>query len=303
MTRTLNSALRQRLLLAGGDLDAALDIERFELRRDLFGVAGMGDLLCLSQHARVKKALRDYLRAGADVLLTPTRRANPLTLREHDLEDLAFALNLAAAEACVEAVDEEPGLGRRRFVLGVIEDRGWLAEDAEVEVAVREQAEALLAGGVDALSLEIWPELGRLKAALAGATAAVEALDSDAPLLLLNRRGGFKAPAALAQRAAGLIGLADVDGEQTPALIDELLEEGVNLLDCRGGPAAVQAADKDLRTLAADRWRPARPTTAQVLADEQQPASSWQWHSKAARSTRKAWRTAPQEEPRQLQSA
>lgn len=303
MTRTLKSALRQRLLLAGGNLDAALDTQRFDLRRDFFGVAGMGDLLCLSQHARVKAALRDFLHSGADVLLTPTRRANPLTLREHDLEDLSFALNLAAAEACVEAVDEEPGLGRRRFVLGVIEDRGWLAEDEDVQAAVREQAEALLAGGVDAISLEIWPELGRLKAAFAGAQRAVEAMESDAPLLLLNRRGSFKAPGGIARRAAGLVTLADADGEESPEVLSELLGEGVNLLACRGGPAAVGELDRTLRTLAPDRWRPVEVRGEGELSDELQPASSWQWHSPAMRSQRKAWRAAPEREERQLQRA
>ncbi len=149
-----------------------------------------------------------YFEAGCDAVLTNTFGASSIALARAGLAEEARRINLAAAEHARAAAGED------RWVLGDIgscgdflEPLGSLKADALKE-AIREQAEALLEGGVDGIIVETMTALDE-------ATVAVEAVRSvgDAPVFVClafdSAREGFRtmmgvSPSDAVGRLAGL---------------------------------------------------------------------------------------------------
>ena len=127
------------------------------------------DVLNLSQPALVQSIHADYISAGADCVETNTFGANRFKLASHGLESQVRDINLRGVKL---ARDVRESMGRDVFVLGSIGPLGrYLAplgtvgpEDARE--AFREQAEALLEGGVDALIVETFSDLVELELAV-----------------------------------------------------------------------------------------------------------------------------------------
>lgn len=124
-----------------------------------------------------------YLRAGASVLETNTFSANAAKLARQGLEGRVREINEAGARIARSAADAHPG---DALVLGAIGPLGRaLAPVGPIapdwaHSAYREQAEALLDGGADALVLETFVDLEELRVAY----RAVSGL--GAPVLLLK---------------------------------------------------------------------------------------------------------------------
>src|SRR5262249_30938693 len=156
--RTLVDALDRRVLLMDGAIAPQLRGLDLDPERDLFGAPDCTEILALTRAACMRSLHETYLRAGADVIHPHSVGASPLALRRFGLAEHAFAINYAAAQLACAAVDAVPGHGRRRFVLGVIEDFGWKTSAEELESAVAVQVEALMAGGVDGVALKLAPD-------------------------------------------------------------------------------------------------------------------------------------------------
>ena len=125
-----------------------------------------------------------YLRAGADIIETNTFGANRMKLRAFGLgEPGAAEINQAAAALAREARDAAPASRAPTWPgaigpLGVrVEPWGKTGVD-EAEAIFREQAEALVAGGVDLFMLETFRDLNEMGAAIAAVRAA-----SDLPIV------------------------------------------------------------------------------------------------------------------------
>ena len=137
--------------------------------------------LCLSAPDRVRELQLAYARAGADILLTHTFGAQSLRLAEHGLADQVVAINRAAARI---ARDVRESSGRDLFIAGDIGPLGrFLAprgpvSAGEARAAFREQAEALLEGGVDLFCVETMTDVAELRQAV----LAIRDL-SDLPVL------------------------------------------------------------------------------------------------------------------------
>jgi homocysteine S-methyltransferase len=111
--------------------------------------------LSASRPELIERIHDDYLRAGAQVLETNTFGANRVRLARHGLGDRVRELNLAAAALARRAA------GAHAWVAGAIGPTGLHAGEHELlRAAFREQADALVEGGVDALMIETmrWPE-------------------------------------------------------------------------------------------------------------------------------------------------
>jgi 5-methyltetrahydrofolate--homocysteine methyltransferase len=110
-----------------------------------------------------------YFRAGSDAVLTNTFGANKYALARHGLSDKVKEINTAAAKIARRAA------GAGKYVLGDIGPSGDFLqplgnlEPEELKNAFAEQAEALLAGGVDGFIIETETSLDE-------ATIAVEAV-------------------------------------------------------------------------------------------------------------------------------
>ncbi|MCI0489663.1 MAG: bifunctional homocysteine S-methyltransferase/methylenetetrahydrofolate reductase, partial [Blastocatellia bacterium] len=109
---------------------------------------------------------REYLKAGADIIETNTYGANRIKLTGYGLEDKIRDINITGARLACEAA------GERAFVAGAIGPLGIRIEPygptsiEEAQAIFREQAEALLEGGVDLFVIETFSDVAEIHQAI-----------------------------------------------------------------------------------------------------------------------------------------
>ena len=109
----------------------------------------------------------EYVRAGADVLETNTFGASRIKLRGFGLADRLRDINVEGVRLARTAANGEAYVAGAIGPLGIrIEPWGKTGKD-EAEAFFREQAEAMLAGGVDLFILETFRDVTELLAAIA----------------------------------------------------------------------------------------------------------------------------------------
>src|SRR5258705_792189 len=139
------------------------------------------DVLNLSNPRVVQSIHADYIAAGADCIETNTFGANRFKLAVHGLDGQVREINRRGVAL---ARDVRESSGRDVFVLGSIGPlRKYLAPLGtvtadEARAAFREQAEALLEGGVDGIVVETFSDLEEVALAVAGIRAI-----TDAPII------------------------------------------------------------------------------------------------------------------------
>lgn len=164
-------ALAERVLVCDGAMGTMLYAKGVFVNRCF-------DALNLSDAARVVEVHREYMRAGADVIETNTFGANRIKLRGFGLSDQVAEINRAGAALARQAASG------RVYVAGAIGPLGIRIEPwgktgkGEAEGYFREQAQALVEGGVDLFVLETFRDLTEIGAAI----AAVRSV-SDLPIV------------------------------------------------------------------------------------------------------------------------
>jgi len=165
MRPSLLEALTTRVLLGDGAMGTQLQQAGLE-------PGECGEAWTLDHPDRVLRIQRNYVEAGSDVLITCTFGASRIMLDRHDEGARTVDINRAAAAIAREA------LGDHGYVLGDIGPFGGLMEPygdvarADVERAFREQARALVEGGVDGIIIETQTALEELEIAIAAAREA-----------------------------------------------------------------------------------------------------------------------------------
>ncbi len=185
--------MRSRVLT----LDGALGVQ---LQRSLATAGGNVDMLNITRPEVVAAVHRSYLEAGADIIETNTFNSNAISQQEYAMEHRVEELNrrgveIARAEAR-RAEEQDPS--RPRFVAGSmgptpvaaslpddVDDPAHRAVDFNtLAEAARQQSEALIRAGVDLIILETCFDALNIKAQLFGIRQAVDALQSDIPLIV-----------------------------------------------------------------------------------------------------------------------
>jgi 5-methyltetrahydrofolate--homocysteine methyltransferase len=162
----LLEALLTRRLVCDGAMGTQLFLAGLES-------GACGEAWNLSHPERVLAIQRRYAGAGADCIITNTFGGSRIMLRRHEHEKELAAINAAGVRITREAFGGRPG-----YVLGDIGPFGGLMEPygeiapARVEQAFREQAQALVKGGVDAIIIETQTALEELEIAIAAAKGA-----------------------------------------------------------------------------------------------------------------------------------
>ena len=154
-----------------------------------FGVAeadNNSERLNLTRPDAIKKIHKEYIAAGADIIETNTFSANAISQAEYGCSDLAPQMAYEGARIAREAADEaaaiaaEIGVTRKVWVAGSMGPTSKslsLSPDAsdpafrpysfdQMYEAYREQAEALIRGGVDMILIETCFDALNTKAAL-----------------------------------------------------------------------------------------------------------------------------------------
>jgi homocysteine S-methyltransferase len=152
-------ALNDRVLVADGAMGTMLYGRGVFLNRCF-------DELNLTQPGLVAEVHQAYVRAGADVIETNTFGANRFKLSNFGLNDRVHDINLEGARIARRAGREATWVAGSIGPLGVrIEPWGKTGTDEATE-AFREQAAALIEGGVDLVILETFRDLNELLAAI-----------------------------------------------------------------------------------------------------------------------------------------
>lgn len=137
----------------------------------------------LTRSEVLEKIAADYIAAGSDLVHTNSFGGSPLKLAAHGLDGRCEEINRAAAAAAVR------GVAGRGLVSGSIGSCGRLltpygdADPAVVLEGFRLQAKALVAGGVDLLTVETMTDLNE---AVLAVQAAREAMGEGAVVASLT---------------------------------------------------------------------------------------------------------------------
>jgi homocysteine S-methyltransferase len=170
--------LSQRIVVADGAMGTMLYANGVFINRCF-------DELSLSSPELVSGIHRDYVAAGAEILETNTFGANRMRLAGFGLADKLKAINEAGVRLAQQAVSSGGSAGRP-FVAGAMGPLGVRIEPlgrtsfAEARAIFREQAEVLVAAGVDLLIFETFSDLNELRE---GVLAAREVAGPDLAII------------------------------------------------------------------------------------------------------------------------
>ena len=124
------------------------------------------DELNLTNPDLVREVYEEYIRAGAEIIETNTFGASAHKLQQYGLEGSLRLINVAAARIARQAA------GERCYVAGAIGPLGLRIEPYgptsfdEAKDLFKEQAEALLEGGVDLFVLETFSDISEIQQAM-----------------------------------------------------------------------------------------------------------------------------------------
>ena len=205
---TLEQIITKRVLILDGAMGTMIqkyNLSEQDFRGERFAqvtgqMKGNNDLLCLTRPDVIKDIHRKYLEAGADIIETNTFNAQRVSMADYHMEDMCREINEEAARLARELADEYTAKtpDKPRFVAGSVgptnktcsmsPDVNDPAKRAltydELVDAYREQMEALLQGGVDALLIETIFDTLNAKAAIFAAETAMQAVGCKVPLML-----------------------------------------------------------------------------------------------------------------------
>ncbi len=164
---TFLDALEQRVLVCDGAMGTMLYARGVFINRSF-------DALNLAQADLVAEVHKEYVRAGADVIETNTFGANRVKLDAFGLADRLHEINAAGARIARQAARDQAWVAGAIGPLGIrIEPWGRTGVD-EAEGFFREQAAALVDGGVDLFILETFRDLNEIGAAIAAVRSVTD---------------------------------------------------------------------------------------------------------------------------------
>lgn len=171
----LNRALQAGILIMDGAMGTAVQACALGAE-DYNGASNVGchEILNVTRPDIIRRIHADYLSAGADIIETNSFGGTSIVLAEYGLSTKAYQYSLAAAQLAREVADEWSTPQKPRFVAGSMGPTTKaisLSNTPSFEQLAdiyQEQAEALIAGGVDYLLLETAHDTRNIKAGLAG---------------------------------------------------------------------------------------------------------------------------------------
>src|SRR5437588_407411 len=191
MSRFLD-ALAHRVLIYDGAMGT--NIQRYQLTAEDYGgqaTEGCNEYLVLTKPSVIEEIHTGFLEAGCDVLESDSFTASRLKLDEYGLGALTHEINITAAQLARRIADRYSTPGQPRFVAGSIGPTGMLPSSNDpllsnityqqlVEI-FREQATALLQGGVDLMLIETSQDILEVRAAITGIRYAMSEVGRTVP--------------------------------------------------------------------------------------------------------------------------
>lgn len=206
--KKIEEILEERILILDGAMGTMLQRYKFseaDFRGERFkdwpySLQGNNDLLSLTKPAAIAEVHRKYLEAGADILETNTFSSTTIAMADYHMEELVYDLNFESAQIAKKVADEFTSMNpdKPRFVAGSmgptnrtasmspdVNDPGFRAISfEELRKAYKQQAEALLDGGVDILLVETVFDTLNAKAALFAIEEIKEERNISIPIMV-----------------------------------------------------------------------------------------------------------------------
>jgi 5-methyltetrahydrofolate--homocysteine methyltransferase len=227
------SELKRRVLVFDGAMGT--NLQKHNLApEDFWGKEGCNELLVLSRPEVIRAVHASFLDVGCDVIECDSFGSTSIVLSEYGIADRTRELNLAAARLSRAVADEYSTPEKPRFVAGSmgpttkLPSLGHIGYD-EMAAAYREQAEALVEGGVDVLLVETCQDLLQAKIAVAACRDAICAAGRNVAIQV-----------QITLEAAGTMLLGSEIGAALAVL--ESLQPDVLGLNCATGPAEMNDA-------------------------------------------------------------
>jgi 5-methyltetrahydrofolate--homocysteine methyltransferase len=227
-SQSLRQALKQRVVVADGGMGTMLQ-DAGPTLDDFQGHEGCNEVLNVTRPDIVRGVHAAYFDAGVDCVETNTFGANLGNLGEYDITERIFELAEAGARLAREVADSYSTPERPRWVIGSVGPGTKLPTLGHVPFATlrdayQQNAEGLIAGGVQAILVETCQDLLQAKAALIGAKRAIAAAGADTVLI---------GQVTIEQNGAMLM------GSEIGAALTALEPLGLDLigLNCATGPA------------------------------------------------------------------
>src|SRR2546426_11584595 len=185
--------LAHRVLIYDGAMGT--NVQSYQLTAQDYGgqaTEGCNEYLVLTKPSVIDEIHTGFLEVGCDVLETDSFTASRLKLDEYGLGALTHEVNLAAARLARRVADSYSTAKQPRFVAGSIGPTGMLPSSNDpllsnityqqlVEI-FREQAAALLEGGVDGLLIETNQDILEVRAAITGIRYAMQQMERIVPI-------------------------------------------------------------------------------------------------------------------------
>src|SRR5438552_8215185 len=214
-------ALAQRVIIYDGAMGT--NIQSYQLTAQDYGgeaTEGCNEYLVLAKPSVIEEIHAGFLEAGSDVIETDSFTGSRLKLDEYGLGALTYEINLTAAQIARRLADRYSTPEQPRFVAGSIGPTGMLPSSDDpllsnityqqlVEV-FREQAAALLEGGVDVLLIETSQDILEVRATITGIRRAMEEAGRTVPIqaqVSLDTSGRMLLGTDVAAVMATLVGL------------------------------------------------------------------------------------------------
>jgi 5-methyltetrahydrofolate--homocysteine methyltransferase len=169
----LLSTLKDRIVVFDGAMGTSLQSQNLSLED--FGGAqfeGCPEYLLISKPAAVENVHAAFLEVGCDVIETDSFGGLPFVLGEYGIAEMAYELNLKAAQLARRVAADFSTKAHPRWVAGSMGPGTKLPtlghiSYLDLKAAYAEQVRGLLDGGVDLLIVETCQDLLQTKAALA----------------------------------------------------------------------------------------------------------------------------------------
>ena len=207
-TDTIWEALEKRILVLDGAMGTMLQRHQFseeDFRGNRFKahhipLKGNNDLLSITQPHAIRDVHAKYFEAGADIVETNTFSGTTVAMADYEMEHLVYELNYESARIAKEVAAEFTAKTpeKPRFVAGAMGPTNKTASMSpdvnrpeyraisfdELRAAYKEQATALLDGGVDILLVETIFDTLNAKAALFAIAALKEERNTEIPVMV-----------------------------------------------------------------------------------------------------------------------
>ena len=204
----IHNILKNKILVLDGAMGTMIQQYKFteeDYRGEKFkdfnvSVKGNNDMLSITQPEAIKTIHGKYLEAGADIIETNTFSSTTIAMADYEMENFVYELNFESAKIAKEVADEYTAKNpnKPRFVAGSIgptnrtasmspdvNDPGFRAVTFDdLRVAYKQQAEALVDGGVDMLLVETVFDTLNAKAALFAIEEIKAERNIDIPVML-----------------------------------------------------------------------------------------------------------------------